>query len=115
MNLRVSLKNLTSLRDLVEVKQTRREKLFRIIGPKIEDWTTYADIVDIVKQEAPDMYIFGEGAARYVSSRLMEDLKVLFFNFGYITEYEHHRVDGFCHTAYRVTDLGKSVLKRAQT
>ena len=94
-------------------EQIRRESLFRIIGPQIENWTTYGDIVDIVKQKVPEMYKWKEGLCRYISLEFMNDLNSLFLDKSYITETKHFRPNIYSpyYTAYKISDLGRAILR----
>jgi len=97
-------------------KQHARKKLFMIIGPHIRNWTAYGDIVDIVKRESPDMYQFGEGVCRYVAPVLRADLDLLELDFSWIKKTRHFRGerDAFCHTAYKISDLGRIILRNQE-
>lgn len=55
----------------------RRERLLLIISPYVQDWKKYYEIADFVREKAPKMYKFGEGAGRYLSCELDGDLSAL--------------------------------------
>ena len=64
-------------------KEKRRNKLFRIIGPRcIDSCRTYDELMRIVKRKASFMYLW-KGQNRKDSSQFSEDL----LNLGIVKEY----------------------------
>jgi hypothetical protein len=97
-------------------ERARREKLFMTIGPHIKDWTSYGDVIDIVKKEAPNMYKWCEGHMRYFAPEVMADLDLVWLDFRWIKKTNHFRPNDYgpCCTAYKISDLGRIILRNQE-